>query len=893
MQQEVKIVIFAVLLLGISFFFTRFFGTVITGETIYDIPVQVRNTGTTPSFSVILHQLVAVNPGCKDTDQGFFPLTAGTVTATRGAAAKKSGPQTITRDDRCLSVNILRETACGLQVDFSRDNGNTWEHHGGTGDEFDVNCKDLYGSSYSCQDGACEKTEEGGVFNPIVLNDGHPDTVGVEYYLKAFHPASPVAYGMARIESHGRDSYYDYNFGLISLDVTNPRNPKPGFLTAFRPTIQFPSLSPHALVIGNNYLYIVQHYPIDCGTNHVVGDGCIEEFSVWDIMSNPLQPQLIADASTPFAGKDYGVESLVFFDHYVYALSSWRKLFIFDVINPRSPRLVKVQDYDSNFGGFGIAKISGLVHYTNPSRDLLYAYLPQKTSTQDISEIKVLDLSNRENPSVYTSFPTYFDDTQSTHGALLYDNGVTKHLVYIEVGRTRDYDNEQSLIFVDITNPNAIVMESPLTFTIGIQHIARKGKYLYVITTDFFAPEQASIVDLESKTVIKTFTLNGGSNLEFFVQGDVLYTTSHGKFMVYDIINPLDPQYITSLYGMGNSVESRGSVAGVGIAQFGNYLYQRTNDGLAILDKSDPEHVKLVKVLDDPGLSKIHDVVEVDPLNKLLFYPEDWVVRIYDLSNPLDPQLLSNSISVDGPTYDFFVNGQEHRLYIGNSFGFLVYDITDPRNPSALGSWPVGRDGIYVDSNHVAYATDGYNGVYILDVSNPAAIQELAHYQPPEVTQYEKLIFDDHYLYIESWLFHGTERWGVDIFDVADPRKPVRIATIDPVSTTGYDLRPIGMEYDHNNHLFVAFSRNYTISDGDNIGPGSLDDEGIFIYDISDRKNPLQVRHIADIERTFFYKGRFSPLAVVFGEMLLDTNNRYIYFSKEDFFVLPIKLFSS
>ncbi len=147
--------------LGFLFIFL-FFGQ-FSGAFVVDIPAYIRNTGTTdPVYSGIIHEYFRTTSTCTEDDFGLDLLNKGMI-----SAYTTENPYNLTvRVDQCVGDNndssndLLREAACGTNIDVSRD-GNRWKHLSNIMLTFDTHCKDVLGPEWICREGSgrCIKSE--------------------------------------------------------------------------------------------------------------------------------------------------------------------------------------------------------------------------------------------------------------------------------------------------------------------------------------------------------------------------------------------------------------------------------------------------------------------------------------------------------------------------------------------------------------------------------------------------------------------------------------------------------------------------------------------------------------------------------------------------------------
>lgn len=202
-----------------------------------------------------------------------------------------------------------------------------------------------------------------------------------------------------------------------------------------------------------------------------------------------------------------------------------------------------------------------------------------------------------------------------------------------------------------------------------------------------------------------------------------------------------------------------------GVTAYGNYVYIANRQyGVEIVDISDvnnPVQCAIVRC----GTVQSCEVVDG------ILYAGCWnerTIPMFDVTQPSDPVYLGTAnltgkgdgvsvLKIDGKTYLYAATGQNplgvtenvstskteelllSDLNLGMGNGIDIFDVTDPTNPQWLSSTKI--DGRYYYANndfwHVeiaeengkyyAYFLNTYNGVYVFDVTDPKAPIRLGH----------------------------------------------------------------------------------------------------------------------------------------------------------------------
>jgi len=134
-------------------------------------------------------------------------------------------------------------------------------------------------------------------------------------------------------------------------------------------------------------------------------------------------------------------------------------------------------------------------------------------------------------------------------------------------------------------------------------------------------------------------------------------------------------------------------------------------------------------------------------------------LAVLDISDPVNPTLVG-SVTTAGSTYDLDVQGQYAYAAVGN--GIRVFDISNPATPVAVGLAAGTALGVSVDGNY-AYAAGNANGLLVFDVTNPVA-PSLAGGFAAQQGIWELDVVGD-YAYLVGLL-------GLYVVDITDPTAP-------------------------------------------------------------------------------------------------------------------------
>jgi hypothetical protein len=482
-----------------------------------------------------------------------------------------------------------------------------------------------------------------------------------------------------------------------------------------------------------------------------------------------------------------------------------------------------------------------------------YVYI---TSFKDVgqSEVMVIDVSDPANPFETGSFAT---------PGMANDVYVTGNKAYVA-------DNN-ALVIYDVSNPGSaskVGSYSPVGGMALIHNAAVLGDYV-IITDAVFG---IRILDASDGSQInEVSSLPHGQNDVIYsplkVSGDKIYYIQNGdisgnKLVALDISNPEAPvergthnmQGTWWFYGFDYNngyasiaagkeglkmlkISSPDSItdAGIydpydltsGLAVAGNYAFVGTymND-LVVYDVSDPSSPLEIASLIFPG----SPIKQISVWGSHLYVPgvvrdENNGVSVLDITNPADPEEIAYWPEPEGDSGPpFSVERYGNYAFLACALGGVeVYDVSQIDQPAFIDNWTLWNaatnQGFGVTNVKIAwpylYAPDRAFGLYVLDISNPSNIKEVASIKTPGEAMWADISEDHRYIYIAD----GNE--GLMIIDVSNPLEPVE---------TGCYKQNLEMA----NHADVSGDYVY-ISDGGQTG--------LHVIDVSDPAMPVEVAY--------------------------------------------------
>lgn len=195
----------------------------------------------------------------------------------------------------------------------------------------------------------------------------------------------------------------------------------------------------------------------------------------------------------------------------------------------------------------------------------------------------------------------------------------------------------------------------------------------------------------------------------------------------------------------------------------GNYVYVATREGLAVIDARKPRRPRKVVEMDVPGVA-INDVrVRGDLLGVCsqgsrergdgdtdAADPSDIGTHFYDVSDPTDPTFLGTWVELPAGLHNHYLDGDYAYLCRELPFddsALRIIDVSDPSDPVEVAEWRVEDEHPELDQpvnfvHHVtvqddlAYLAYWDAGAYVLDVSDPSDPVEVGSFaRAPNATE--------------------------------------------------------------------------------------------------------------------------------------------------------------
>jgi len=473
-------------------------------------------------------------------------------------------------------------------------------------------------------------------------------------------------------------------------------------------------------------------------------------FDVIDLQ-DPTTPQIIGHTDLPWTY----YSDMVIIDGVAYIAGN-EGVQMVDVFDPKNPQLIGrlvTADYDLKY-----------TRYVRVSGSIAFVVVSGGNSDQDQSfpnhALYAIDISDIANCRILglIILPEYYRGFEIQDGLALfsYSNGLIgidiSNPEFLEVTDTIEIDeaggfcifNQAVFIVGGRSNTGArdkiyaINISDPWNMKIDSQtsapddmystRITVSGSSLFLLlSSDIWKIDIRELTKMQIVGNVSTFDLNG-SNDQIFIKDDVAFISTAdrvdevGEFYVIDIGDMEDP--VARLEGIAGAVTTPNATDMI-LTQ--NTLYaSQGNLGISIIDVSDPEQPKRI---DDQSI--FEPVAAMAVSGHTLFVGSEDSIRIYSVLDPQHPILLSSlnlpdeNVLLLAPMNKVLFAGantcesgcwaKDDCYYYCDNY-LRAIDVSDPNNPTLMGSVPVSADNStnLIISDRTGYLS-GYSVGYMPD----------------------------------------------------------------------------------------------------------------------------------------------------------------------------------
>jgi len=230
--------------------------------------------------------------------------------------------------------------------------------------------------------------------------------------------------------------------------------------------------------------------------------------------------------------------------------------------------------------------------------------------------------------------------------------------------------------------------------------------------------------------------------------------------------------------------------------------------------------------------------------------------------------------------HNIFIDEANDRLYavgfgsgagVPSAVNMVILDLSvDPANPSLLAEVELGNyiHDVYV-KNNIAYASHGYAGLYVWDLTDPADPIELGAQDAGGYNHSSWTTDDDAYLYYAEEVGPGRPIQVIDLANLGDPNNDITAVNdfYDPLIPGG--LVPPHNPFVKEDTLFISYYH-----------------DGIKVYDLADPVNPEMIAYYDTYDNSSYggYEGNWGAYPYLpSGCILASDISTGLYMLKVDF----------
>jgi hypothetical protein len=347
--------------------------------------------------------------------------------------------------------------------------------------------------------------------------------------------------------------------------------------------------------------------------------------------------------------------------------------------------------------------------------------------------------------------------------------------VVVADGKAYIADNLHGLLIVDVSNPEAPTL-------LGFYDSPGYAVDIFVSgTTAYLADDGGGlqIIDVSNpaQPVLSGCYENAKRASGIWVEGKTAYIADNAQgLQIVDITDPAHPSLISSTK----------TTQAIKVKVVGNRAYVvNPAKGLQCYDVSDKKNPKLLS--SGTAGHKVCGSAQNIWISGTTAYVAfgSAGLRLIDVSDPAAPVKLGFYNNFSGTAADIRIEGSTAYLATG-ACGLQIIDVSRPETPLHLGTFDEFAGALQVVGNR-AYV-GGARNFFIVDISNPAAPVELGRCQ---ISDYARDVYVTNSI---ACIAEGFD--GLQLIDISDPAKPAVIASysmpgystekIEVVGTTAY-----------------------------------------------------------------------------------------------------------
>lgn len=303
------------------------------------------------------------------------------------------------------------------------------------------------------------------------------------------------------------------------------------------------------------------------------------------------------------------------------------------------------------------------------------------------------------------------------------DDATGREYALVGFGNLGPLGDNTGFSVIDTSDPSNPQVAKKVT-SVGGLDLATWSHYVYTLGGDQSEAKIVNLLDPMNPTIVGSFP----DAFFITISESGLMVLSLPGVRIYDIAT--DPLHPTLLWSDEDSGGQRASVVG-------NTLYDfHEKKGTRIYDISDPSDPQLLVNISSLNI-RYHHSGQTTSDEKYLFINDereegsknDRDFTIWDISDKTAPKLVGSFNDPESSVRNVYVNGNRAHFAYYTS-GYRVFDITDKTSPLEFFSYDtspavignglfVGAVGVTVGPSGRVYITDQQNGLFIFDNCAP------------------------------------------------------------------------------------------------------------------------------------------------------------------------------
>lgn len=328
------------------------------------------------------------------------------------------------------------------------------------------------------------------------------------------------------------------------------------------------------------------------------------------------------------------------------------------------------------------------------------------------------------------------------------------------------------LMILDISDPKIPVIESYLALSGETSNSIFLGDFIYTFHAfgiDSTVNDTISIIDVSNPSfpsLVSEFSFQGHAYPNgIYHYNNVLFLWQRGKVSFYNVTNLTDPiflldfevadKYCRDIFCFDNYLYLQCSSQSSTSTDYSYYVY-------TLLNLTNPLFVKEIGNLGTFSSYQIDDTI--------LIFLNETVKAFYNLTDPLEPELVGSFHGKYGDNYQTLTVTANYLFLVDRYFGLEIYEITSFK-AEFLGEFHTGEIsfGVYIfDTNVFIFESFGFE---IFDATDPTNILFVEDWGREEKYPIKSLVVQESIVYV----IVGNI---LKLIDISDPTEPIEISSL-------------------------------------------------------------------------------------------------------------------